>query len=325
MCLEWDDNDDADEQNKEEINGESPDGGSPVELINRSGSSRNSASPLGSPTAPSNNGGNSGAGAGGLIEGRNNVSARERRAPGWMADYETGNSEEEEEDLNAMMMVMMVAENDPILFAGAIKHSKWDKAMTREIEAIEKNHTCELTVLPKGIKPIGVKWVYKTKLNEDGKLEKYKARLVAKGYAQCYGVDYTEVFAPVARFDTIRVILVVAAQSNWDVFQLDVKSAFLHGELKEEVFVQLPEGFIKKREEKKVYKLKKALYSLKQVPRAWYSRIKAYFMCEEFERCPIKHTLFTKIKGGKFIIVSLYVDDLIFTRNDRDMCEEFKK
>lgn len=111
--------------------------------------------------------------------------------------------------------------------------------------------------LPKGSKPIGVKWVFKTKLNENGDVEKHKARLVDKGYAQRYGVDYTEVFAPVARLDTIRVILVVAAQCGWEVFQLDVKSAFLRGELKEDVFVQQPEGFIKKGGEGKVYKLKK--------------------------------------------------------------------
>jgi len=129
----------------------------------------------------------------------------------------------------------------------------------------------------------------------------------------------------VARLDTIRTILVVAAQSNWKIFQLDVKSAFLHGELKENVYVQQPEGFIKKGEEEKVYKLKKALYGLKQAPRAWYSRIEGYFLDEEFERCPIEHTLFTKKKGGKILIVSLYVDDLIFTGNDRAMCDEFNK
>jgi len=197
--------------------------------------------------------------------------------------------------------------------------------MSVEIEAIERNQTWELTVLPKGDKPIGVKWVFKTKLNENGDVEKFKARLVAKGYAQRHGVDYTEVFAPVARFDTIRMILAMAAQSSWEVFQLDVKSAFLHGELKEEVFVQQPEGFTKKGEEEKVYRLRKALYGLKQAPRAWYSRIEAYFTREGFEKCPNEHTLFTKSKEGKILLVSLYVDDLIFTGNDKSMFDEFKK
>nr|KYP72896.1 Retrovirus-related Pol polyprotein from transposon TNT 1-94 [Cajanus cajan] len=97
-----------------------------------------------------------------------------------------------------------------------------------------------------------------------------------------------------ARLDTIRVILATAAQFSWEVFQLDVKSDFLHGVLKEEVFVQQPEGFIKKGEKEKVYRLRKALYGLKQAPRAWYNRIEAYFAREDFERCPSEHTLFTK-------------------------------
>ena len=127
-----------------------------------------------------------------------------------------------------------------------------------------------------------------------------------------------------ARLDTIRLILAIAAQFSWEVFQLDVKSAFLHGELKEEVFVEQPEGFVKKGEEEKFYRLKKALYGLKQALRAWYNRIKAYFIREEFDRCSSGHTLFTKSKGGKLLIVSLYVDDLIFIGNDRIMCDEFK-
>lgn len=127
-----------------------------------------------------------------------------------------------------------------------------------------------------------------------------------------------------ARLDTIRTILAAAKKSNWEVFQLDVKSAIMHGELKEYVYVNQHEGFIAKGEEHKVYKLKKALYGLKQAPQAWYSRIEAYFVKENFARCSTQHTLFTKSKGGKFIIVSLYVDDLIFTGNDRGLYDEFK-
>lgn len=183
------------------------------------------------------------------------VSNRERKAPTYLADYEVGDGAiEGEEDLEALMMMLMAAEKDQTRFEDAEKQNIWREAMIKEIELIEKNQTWELTVLPKGVKPIGVKWVYKTKLNEDGKIEKYKARLVAKGYAQSYGIesiDYTEVFAPVARLDMVRTILAVSAQSSWDVFQLDVKSAFLHGELKEDVYVSQPEGFIIKEEEQR--------------------------------------------------------------------------
>ena len=149
---------------------------------------------------------------------------------------------------------------------------------------------------------------------------------MAKGYAQQHGIDYTEVFAPVARLDTIRLVIALAAKEEWTVYQLDVKSAFLHGELSEEVFVEQPRGYEQKGNEQQVYKLKKALYGLKQAPRAWYSRIESYFMKEGFERCHCEHTLFIKTKEkGKILIVSLYVDDLIFTGNDESMFAEFKR
>ena len=142
---------------------------------------------------------------------------------------------------------------------------------------------------------------------------------------QQHGVDYTEVFASVARMDTDRMIIALAAQRNWTIYQLDVKLAFLHGELSEEVFVEQPRGYEQKNNPHKVYKLKKALYGLKQAPRAWFSHIEAHFVNEGFERCHNEHTLFVKtIKGGKILILSLYVDDLIFTGNDESMFYEFK-
>ena len=170
---------------------------------------------------------------------------------------------------------------------------------------------------PDGVIPIGVKWVFKTKLNEKGEIEKHKARLVAKGYAQKHGINYTEIFAPVARLNTVRVLLAVAAQNAWKVFQLDVKSAFLHGEIQEEIYVHQPAGYIKQDRERQVYKLKKALYGLKQAPRAWYNKIEVYFVKEQFERCSSEHTLFTKKVRNNILIVSLYVVDLIFTGSNR--------
>lgn len=116
---------------------------------------------------------------------------------------------------------------DPIRFEDAVKSSKWRQAMDAEINSIVKNETWGLTDLPAGAKKIGVKWIYKTKLNELGQVDKHKARLVAKGYSQQYGVDYTEVFAPVSRMDTVRMIIAIAACRGWKLYQLDVKSAFL--------------------------------------------------------------------------------------------------
>ena len=197
--------------------------------------------------------------------------------------------------------------------------------MNSEIKSIEKNQTWTLTKLPAGAKRIEVKWVYKTKYNEHGKIDKYKARLVAKGYSQKYGVDYTEVFAPMARMDTVMMIIALAAQKNWTIFQLDVKSAFLHGELSEDVYVEQPKGYEKNGTEHLVYKLHKALYGLKQAPRAWFRRIEAHFIGEGFQRCDSEQALFTKRnREGKIIIVSVYVDDLIFTGNDEVMMFEFK-
>ena len=163
-------------------------------------------------------------------------------------------------------------------------------------------------------------------MKENGEVDKYKARLVAKGYKQEFGVDYKEVFALVARHDTIRLRVALAAQNSWPIFKLDVKSAFLHGDLQEDVFIDQPPGYVKLGSEHKVYKLKKTLYGLKQAPRAWYNHIDAYFLKEGFQKCPYEHTIYTKIgDGGKFLMVCLYVDGLTYTGNDRAMFENFKQ
>ncbi|GJT82606.1 retrovirus-related pol polyprotein from transposon TNT 1-94 [Tanacetum coccineum] len=154
-----------------------------------------------------------------------------------------------------------------------------------EIKSIEKNDMWELTTLQKGQKAIGVKWVYKAKKNAKGEVEKYKARLVAKGYKQKHGIDYEEVFAPVARLETIRMIIAIAAQYRWKIHQMDVKSAFLNGLLEEEVYVEQPEGYVAKCQEGKVIRLKKALYGLKQAPHAWNTRIDKYFQKYDFTKC----------------------------------------
>ncbi|CAA7016056.1 unnamed protein product [Microthlaspi erraticum] len=243
---------------------------------------------------------------------------RNRQVPVWMKDYVQGNTSnagfvisEDGDDI----LAMFIATDDPDCFEEAVQHEVWRKAMEAEIKSIEENHTWELMELPLGAKVIGVKWVFKTKFNERGEIDKFKARLVAKGYHQKHGIDFHEVFAPVARWDTIRSILALAAKRDWSVYQLDVKSAFLHGELNEDVYVEQPKGFILEEESNKVYKLRKALYGLKQAPRAWYSRIEGYFMKEKFEKAYCEHTLFVKRRGDEILIVSLYVDDLIYTGN----------
>ncbi|KAI5348478.1 hypothetical protein L3X38_001365 [Prunus dulcis] len=191
---------------------------------------------------------------------------------------------------------------------------------------------CHMTIIEPGMerpidKPvIGVKWVFKTKLNLDGTVQKHKARLVDKGYAQKPGIDYNETFAPVARLDTIRTLIALAAQKGWKLLQLDVKSAFLNEVLEEEVYTEQPEGFEVKTASHKVYKLKKALYGLKQAPRAWYSEIDTYLTSCNFKRSTSEATLYTRTdEEGKLIIVSIYVDDIVYTGNSNALLSEFKR
>ncbi|MCO5603161.1 hypothetical protein L7F22_057308 [Adiantum nelumboides] len=147
---------------------------------------------------------------------------------------------------------------------------QWKDAMQQEIDSIHKNHTWDLVDLPTGKKPIGTKWVFKVKRKQDGTIDRYKARLVAKGYAQQKGIDYDETFAPTSRASTVRSLVAIAAHHNWKVHQLDIKTAFLNGDLKKEVYVSQPSGFVVKGQEQKVCRLRKALYGPKQAPRAWY-------------------------------------------------------
>jgi hypothetical protein len=168
--------------------------------------------------------------------------------------------------------------------------------------------------------------VYKVKYNVDGSVQRNKARLVAKGYLQEPGVDFHETFAPIARLDTVRALISLAAQKGWLLYQLDVKLAFLNAELKEEVYVEQPQGFVIQGEEEKVYKQRKALYGLKQAPKAWYSHIDNYFNESGFKRSKSEPTLYVKHQGNvDLLIVALYVNDLILTRSNAEMIEEFKK
>jgi hypothetical protein len=138
--------------------------------------------------------------------------------------------------------------------------------MMEEMDSIEENGTWSLVDLPPGRKSIGMKWVFKVKRDEHGAVSKYKARLVVKGYVQRHGIDYDEVFAPVARLDSVRLLIALAAHERWEVYHMDVKSAFLNDDLQEEVYVEQPTGFIVADKEHKVLKLKKALYGLHQAP-----------------------------------------------------------
>eukprot|EP01018_Ginkgo_biloba_P009512 Gb_17559 [translate_table: standard] len=197
--------------------------------------------------------------------------------------------------------------------------------MQEEYDSILKNDTWDLVKLPSDKKAIGCRWVYKMKYQSDGAIDKYKARLVAKGYAQTEGVDFEETFAPVAKMTTIRMLINLASHSGWELQQMDVKSAFLHGILDEEVYMRQPKGFVQVGQEHLVCRLKKALYGLKQAPRAWYSFIDDYFISSGFTRCESDHSLYLKHEGGEILVVILYVDDLIITGSNTSQINYLKK
>jgi hypothetical protein len=204
----------------------------------------------------------------------------------------------------------------PTSFKEEVKEPHWVQAMNQEIDSIEKNKTRDLVDLPSHKKSIGVKSMYKTKLNENGQIEKHKARLVAKGFSQQPGTDYGETFSPVERLDTVRTLLAIASQHKWQVYKMDVKSSFLNGSLEEEVYVDQPPRFEVQEHPTKVSRLKKDLYGLKQAPRAWYNIIDTYLIKNGFSRSQNEPTLYTKTdQHGNILIVYLCVDDMIYTRN----------
>jgi len=166
--------------------------------------------------------------------------------------------------------------------------------MLEEMAAVEENRTWELVDSPIGCQPIGLKWVYKVKRNERGEVVRHKARLVAKGFVQREGIDFEEVFAPVARMEYVRLLLALAAGRSCKVHHLDVKSAFLNGELAEEVYVQQPPGFVVAGEEHRVLRLRKALYGLRQAPRAWNNKLDARLASFGFTKCATEHALYTR-------------------------------
>ena len=214
---------------------------------------------------------------------------------------------------------------EPSSYEEACGKKEWEMSMKEEIASIEKNDTWELVELPKEKDAIGVKWIYKVKYHPDGRVQKHKARLVAKGYVQKYGIDYFETYSPVARIETVRLLLAIAAQMKWQVFQFDVKSAFLNGPLVEDVYVEQPPGFVREGQEDKVYKLKKALYGLKQAPRAWYCRLDSYLQHHQFHRSESEPTLYVKMDGKDVLLVCVYVDDIIYTSSSISLIEDFKK
>lgn len=198
--------------------------------------------------------------------------------------------------------------------------------MQEEMKSLHENHTYDLVTLPQGRKTLKNKWMYKIKNEEGSPQLRYKARLVVKGFGQKKGIDFDEIFSPVVKMSSIRVVLVLAGSLNLEVEQHDVKTAFLHGDLEEEIYMQQPEGFQVKGKEKLVCKLKKSLYGLKQAPRQWYKKFDSFMEKNEHNRTTANHCIFIKKFSNKdFIILLLYVDDMLIVGRDNNKISRLKK
>nr|GFB64847.1 putative ribonuclease H-like domain-containing protein [Tanacetum cinerariifolium] len=192
------------------------------------------------------------------------------------------------------------------------KNPSWVEAMQEELLQFKIQKVWTLVDCPKGVRPIRIKWVLKYKKDERGIVVRNKARLVAQGHTQEEGFDYDEVFAPVARIKAIRLFLAYASFMGFTVYQMDVKSDFLYGTIDEEVYVMQPPGFQDPEFPTKAYKVEKAMYGLHQAPRAWYGTLSKYLLKNGFQRGTIDQTLFTRRQREDFILVQVYVDDIIF-------------
>ena len=197
--------------------------------------------------------------------------------------------------------------------------------MQEELNQFERQEVWALVPRPKGKSTIGSRWVFRNKLDGDGIVVRNKARLVAKGYSQEEGIDYDETYAPVARLEAIRIFLAFAAHSNFKVYQMDVKSAFLNGKLEEEVYLEQPPGFENPEFADFVYFLFKAVYGLKQSPRTWYDTLSEFLIENNFTRGVIDKTLFYKLHDKDMIFVQIYVDDIIFGSTNDNLCKRFAK
>ncbi|GJV32699.1 retrovirus-related pol polyprotein from transposon TNT 1-94 [Tanacetum coccineum] len=213
----------------------------------------------------------------------------------------------------------------PKNYKDALTQACWIEAMQEELHEFERLEVWELVPPPDKAFVITLKWIYKVKLDELGGILKNKARLVARGYRQEEGIDFEESFALVARLEAIQIFLAFVAHMNMVVYQMDVKTAFLNGNLREEVYVSQPDGFVDPDKPNYVYKLKKALYGLKQAPRAWYDMLSSFLISNDFSKGSVDPTLFIRREGKELLLVQIYVDDIIFAASTPELCDLFAK
>ncbi|KAJ0567388.1 putative RNA-directed DNA polymerase [Helianthus annuus] len=213
---------------------------------------------------------------------------------------------------------------EPSSYQEAVKDSNWVNAMNEELSALHESNTWSVVELPKGRKPIGCKWVFKVKYKSNGEVERYKARLVAKGFNQREGIDFDETFSLVVKMVTIRCIISLSVQNDWPLYQLDVNNAFLYGNLKEEVYMTIPDG-LNACHHNKVCKLNKSLYGLKKAPRMWNEKLVNALLKIGFYQSKCDYSMFIKSDNNVFIVMLVYVDDIILTGNNKQEINNVKR
>jgi hypothetical protein len=217
-----------------------------------------------------------------------------------------------------------VSSIEPYRIEDALRDSDRVLAMQEELNNFTRNEVCHL-VPHSNQNIVGTKWVFRYKQDEHGVVTRNKAWLVAKGYSQVKGLDFDETYAPVARLESICILLAYATYHVFKLYQMDVKSAFLNGPIKEEVYVEQPPSFEDSEYPNHVYKLSKALYGLKQAPRAWYECLRDFLITNGFKVGTADPTLFTKIVAKDLFVCQIYVDDIIFGSTNKSTCEEFSR
>jgi hypothetical protein len=217
-----------------------------------------------------------------------------------------------------------VSSIEPYKVEDALRDSDWVLAMQEELNNFTRNEVWHLVLRPNQ-NVVGTKWVFCNKQDEHGVVIRNKTRLVANGYSQVEVLDFGETYAPIVRLESIRILLAYATDHGFKLYQMDVKSAFLNGPIKEEVYVEQPPGFEDSEYPNHVYKLSKALYGLKQAPRAWYECLRDFLITNGFKVGKADPTLFSKTIAKYLLVCQIYVDDIIFGSTNKSTCEEFSR
>jgi len=242
-------------------------------------------------------------------------SLKPKESPGFKTFYSTRHP--------LQVLSSIVIESEPTCFTKAVSNPHWKAAMGREFDALLANNTWSLCPRPSHTHVVRNKWVYKLKRHPDGSINRYKARLVAKGFKQIPGIDYFDTFSPVVKPTTIRLIHSFAVPFKWNIRQLDVSNAFLHGILDEEVYMEQPKGYEDHTFPDHVCYLHKSIYGLKQAPRAWFKRLSQQLIDFGFSESKMDYSLFTYNSDTLCVFVLVYVDDIIITGSDSQTVHYF--